>query len=80
MSYFEKFYWKYLDTLHEITGVAFYLGQYSTSLPHANVYTCPISVRPMGCAVHDKWCTGRAWLIRSLSSARFCFELSGNLN
>ena len=24
--------------------------------------------------------TGREWLIRSHSSARFCFELSGNLN
>ena len=25
-------------------------------------------------------CTGREWLIRSHSSARFCFELSGNSN
>ena len=39
--------------------VTFWLAQYSTTPPYANANTCPIPVNPLGCIVHDKWCTAQ---------------------
>ena len=40
-----------------VNCVTFWLAQYSTTPSHANINTWAILVCPMGCAVHDKWCT-----------------------
>ena len=39
-----------------------------------------VSQYTKSCGQNGKTCTGRARLIRSHSSARFCFEISGNSN
>ena len=44
------------------------------------VFFYPRSNQTTGRSVQLYPCTGRAWLIRSHLSARFCFELSGNSN
>ena len=40
-------------------GVTFWLAQYSTAPPRANVNTCPIPVHPRGCTVHAKLCAAQ---------------------